>query len=388
MKKYIFRPAAYLLPVAIVMTVYFTTPDEIILTENAHYSAYPNGFVKLTSVEGEAYVDTETVGVQKMHAELFGAVPIKSVQVSVVPERYVTVSGEAIGVRLYSDGIMVVNVESGSGAKSAGIKKGDVITYINGAPAESVEKLSAQISSAEENTLTVTRNGHERTLTLRGEKDKMGYTAGMWVRDSTAGIGTMSFYDGENNIFGALGHAICDSDTGAIVPLAHGTISSCRIRSVKAGESGEPGELVGSIGSEVTGCVLINSELGLYGLMDEPVQGREAAVATRFLVKEGAAELLCDVDGAGVKSYSVEIEQVSKTKNGGNKSMVIRVTDEELIAVTGGIVQGMSGSPILQNGRLVGAVTHVFINDPRRGYAVFAESMLTLADETTEFDGK
>lgn len=373
------------MPIILVVSVYCSVPGEIILPENARYSAYPNGFVRLNT-GAEAGIDTATLGEQTLRAELFGAVPIKSVQVSVVPERYVTVSGETIGVRLYSDGIMVIDVEKSGAARAAGIKKGDLITQVNGEAATTVEELSACISNNETNTLTVLRDGHERTVELHGIKEKNKYTAGMWIRDSAAGIGTMSFQDPETNSFGALGHAICDSDTGEIVPISRGSVSDCRISAVKAGESGEPGELVGSIGSEITGSIVYNSELGLYGVMNDSIEGITAPVATRFLVKEGEAELWCDVDGAGVKQYNITIEQVSKSRAEGNKSMVIRVTDPALLEQTGGIVQGMSGAPIIQNGRLAGAVTHVFINDPERGYAVFAESMLGMSDKVTVID--
>lgn len=385
MNKWIFKPAAVLLPIILVVSVYCSVPGEIILPENARYSAYPNGFVRLNTGT-ETGIDTAAVGEQTIWAELFGAVPIKAVQVSVVPERYVTVSGETIGVRLYSDGIMVVEVEKSGAARTSGVKKGDLITKINGKEVQSVEELSSYIGENQTNTLTLLRDAKEHTVELCGRQEGKKYTAGMWIRDSAAGIGTMSFCDPETKAFGALGHAICDADTGEIVPIKSGSVSDCRISAVKAGKSGEPGELVGSIASGVTGSILGNTELGLYGIMNDNIEGTTAPVATRFQVKEGAAELLCDVDGNGVKSYSIEIEQVSKSRAQGNKSMVIRVTDAKLLEQTGGIVQGMSGAPIMQNGRLVGAVTHVFINDPERGYAVFAQSMAEIADKITKND--
>lgn len=374
MKKYIYRCITALLPAALIAGAYIATPSEISIPENARYSAYPNGFVRLTSI------NTAAVGETTATAQLFGALPIKTVQVSVVPEEYVTVSGEVIGVRIYSDGIMVVGVESTGGARAAGIKKGDVIETVNGTTAVTTEQLSAAISATAENTLTVRRGKNKRTVTLCGEKTDTGYTAGMWVRDSAAGIGTMSFVAADGR-YGALGHAICDSDTEQIVPLSKGTLSNCRVSSVKTGTSGEPGELIGAIGSSVTGTVLLNTELGLYGKTTPPENEPQIPVATRFLVKEGAAELWCDVDGTGVKSYKIEIENITKTDRVTNKSMTVHITDEELLGKTGGIVQGMSGAPIVQNGRFVGAVTHVFVNDPTRGYAVFAESMFRIAEK-------
>lgn len=379
MKKRAAKAAAWLLPAFILLGVYFSTPDEIILTKNSKYSAYPNGFVRL-AVAGAEGVDTEDIGTKMVSAKLFGALPIKTVAVSVLPERYVTVSGETIGVRIYSDGVMVVGVEDNSAAKKAGMKEGDIIKEVNHLPADSVETVSAAVLGERNNIFTVLRGERQVEIEVNGDVDTNGYTAGMWIRDSAAGIGTRSFVDEETGNFGALGHAICDSATEQIVPLDKGSISPCRITSVKQGERGEPGELIGSIGSDAFGTILANTAMGLYGKASLAEGGVKAPVATRFEVKEGAAEVLCDVDGEGVKSYSIEIEQISKTRAKDNKSMVVKITDPELIEKTGGIVQGMSGAPILQNGRFAGAVTHVFVNDPTRGYAVFAESMIEIAD--------
>ncbi len=369
MKKILLRIFTATLPIVIVGTVYAVTPSEIVLPENARYSAYPNGFVRLAEA-----VDTAAVGESEVKAELFGAFPIKTVQVSVVPERFVSVSGEVVGVRIYSDGIMVTNVENTSSARAGGIKKGDIIESVNGDFAESTEQLADILSENKVNNLVVRRNGERIDITLRGKETDGGYSVGMWIRDSAAGIGTMTYITPEGD-YGALGHAICDSDTEAVVPLSRGTLSDCRVSSVKAGRSGEPGELVGAIGSEVTGSVDINSELGIYG-KTEPSADNLLPVATRFLVKEGAAEIWCNLDGEGVRCYAVNIDRVSASQKPSNKSMTISVTDPELISKTGGIVQGMSGSPIIQNGKLVGAVTHVFVNDPTRGYGIFIENML------------
>ena len=378
MKKNIYRALCAILPISVVTAAYFSVPSKITLTENAHYSAYPNGLVRLSAEDGA--INTTSVGVQNVTAELFGAVPIKTVEVSVVPEQYVYASGEVIGVRIYADGVMVVGVETIGGARIAGIKKGDLIKKINGTPAESTEQLSDILSSQKVNTLTVLRGSECFDITVRGQKGEKGYTVGMWVRDSAAGIGTLTFTTEDYN-FGALGHAICDSDTELLVPLGHGSLSPCKVTSVKAGKSGEPGELSGIISGEVWGSVNTNSSLGLYGNLSEKITGIKLPIATEFLVKEGDAEILCDVDGTGVKAYKIRIEQISRTNSKTNKSMSLRVTDENLLNITGGIVQGMSGSPILQNGKLVGAVTHVFVNDPTRGYGIFIENMLTESEK-------
>lgn len=360
MTKNLCRTLCAILPIGVITAAYISVPGKITLTENAQYSAYPNGFVRLASDDG-AVINTASVGVQNVTAELFGAVPIKNVEVSVVPETYVYASGEVIGVRIYSDGVMVVGVETVGGARIAGIKKGDIIEKINGVTAESTEQLAAAISAEKTNTLTVRRDAEHLTFTVRGQKGENGYTIGMWIRDSAAGIGTLT-YTTDDNSFGALGHSICDSDTELTVPLGHGSISPSRITSVKKGKNGEPGELVGTISGEVTGSVGKNCELGLFGSLSSEIGGTKMPIATEYLVKEGDAEILCNIDGTGVKAYEIRIEQLSHIGAKSNKNMSIRVTDEELFSATGGIVQGMSGSPIVQNGRLVGAVTHVCVN--------------------------
>ena len=375
MKKWILRIITPLLPCALVSVVYFSVPGEIILPENARYSAYPNGFVRYDN-SGEAKISTETLGTSEVRATLFGALPLKTVQVSVVPQQYVNVSGEAIGIRIYAGAVLVIDTEPDGAARRCGLKSGDLITKINNEPITSVEQLGEKIQNKKQNLVTFVRGGKSRTAELVGDEKEKGYTAGMWIRDSAAGIGTMSFCDNETKVFGALGHAICDSDTGDIIPLWRGSVSDCRISAVKAGAKGEPGELMGAIGTDEYGEVRQNSELGLYGILKRDVPGEPIPVATRFLVKEGSAKILCDVDGGGVKAYNIEIEQVSQKRASGNKSMTIRVTDPDLLAKTGGIVQGMSGAPIIQAGKIAGAVTHVFVNDPTRGYGIFIESML------------
>ncbi len=369
MKKSILKIVTALLPIAIITSVYAVTPSKIVLPENARYSAFPNGFVRLNDT-----VDTSAVGECKVQAELFGALPIKTVKVSVVPERYVYVSGEVIGVRIYSDGIMVTDVEKNGAARAGGVKKGDIIKEVNGIAPESTERLCEMISEQMVNTFTIKRGSREIKITLRGKKTEQGYTVGMWVRDSAAGIGTMT-YIAPDGSYGALGHAICDSDTEQIVPVSRGTLSSCKVSAVKAGKKGEPGEIIGSIGSEVSGSVLINSELGIYG-KTVPKENNLLLAATRFLIKEGEAELWCNIDGEGIKSYRINIDRISKSSRADNKGMTITVTDPELLSKTNGIIQGMSGSPIIQNGKIVGAVTHVFVNDPTRGYGIFIENML------------
>jgi stage IV sporulation protein B len=204
------------------------------------------------------------------------------------------------------------------------------------------------------------------------------YRIGIWVRDSTAGIGTLTFYNPEDNSFAALGHAITDCDTGTVLTVSCGDLVGCEILSVKKGEHGTPGELSGQFENKNLGKILKNNDFGIYGKIKNSnvLQAKPMRVATRFQIKQGPATILCDVDGNGVKSYDIEITKVSTSSKVDNKGIVLKITDNDLLSKTGGIVQGMSGSPIIQNDMIVGAVTHVFVNDPTRGYGIFIENML------------
>ncbi len=377
LKKRILRLISAVLPLSIIAGAYLSVPNKIVLTEDSSYSAYPNGFVRLGDGGG---IETAAVGESEEICSLFGRIPLKTVTVSVVPEREVIASGEVIGIRIYSDGIMVVGLENKSAARDAGVKKGDIIQKVNGEEVFETEKLKRIIEENERNTLLIKRNGKSEEIELFGSGTEDGFEAGMWVRDSGAGIGTLSFIT-EDGYCGALGHAICDSDTESVIPLRKGSISACRINSVVKGKSGEPGELVGTLGGSETGTLLDNTENGVYGKLYSETSGIKVPVATSFMVKEGPAEIRCNIDGEGVKTFDINIDRVSKLNPNSNKGMTISVTDTELLEKTGGIVQGMSGSPIVQNGKLVGAVTHVFVNDPTRGYGIFIENMLAEAEK-------
>ncbi len=202
----------------------------------------------------------------------------------------------------------------------------------------------------------------------------------MWIRDSSAGIGTLTLYQPTTDVVAGLGHAICDVDTGEILPISSGDLVWANITGVIKGQSGAPGELIGEFTNKHIGKVMINCEAGIYGIADKaPINAKSYPVAMRQEVRDGKATILCTVNGTEPKEYEIMIEKVNLSDSGTTKNMVIRVTDPELLEVTGGIVQGMSGSPILQDGKLVGAITHVFVNQPTRGYGIFAENMMDFA---------
>ena len=369
MKKKLFYIFVLLVLTGVILNRFL--PDRIVLTE---FSSLADGEILSYASSNDENTLSETVGEKEVTLELFGKIPIKTVDVSVVPEKQVYVSGEAVGIRIYSDGIMVINVEGLSGADLSGIKKGDIIESVNGIKCHTTEEIKAILEKNETNTLQIKRGKTRFSVKVKGKYQNTGYKTGMWVRDSAAGIGTLTYVT-EEGAFGALGHAICDSTTEDIVPLYKGSVADCTVRSVRLGKPGEPGEIEGTISREVTGIVSENTNLGIYGTTPK-YKGKKIPVATRYSIRQGEATILCNVDGEGVKSYLAEITNVSKSQKVNNKGLELRITDKNLLKKTGGIVQGMSGSPIIQNGKLVGAVTHVFVNDPTRGNGIFIENML------------
>ena len=306
-------------------------------------------------------------------------------QVNVIP------SGEAIGVKLYTDSVFVVGAgsisdEKGnevSPAKRAGVLKGDKIVGVNGVKVTDIAGLRRLINGENgQITLNIIRKNSALDIPVEAifSKDTGSYLIGLWVRDSAAGIGTMTFYNPENSTFAALGHGICDYDTNALLSAGGGRVGDCSIKGVIKSENGAPGELLGEFSATKIGEIVKNTDLGLYGNAEKIPDFPLVPVASRFEVKEGKAQFLCDIDGNGAKAYDIEITKVSHSAKISGKNFVFKVCDRRLLEMTGGIVQGMSGSPILQNGKLVGAVTHVFVNDARRGYGIFAENMLDMTN--------
>ncbi len=312
------------------------------------------------------------------HAYYLGAIPIKKAEITPTERPLLIPCGTPFGIKIRSEGVMVVSVGSNSSAAKSGIKQGDVITSVNGTEVYTNEEISRAVQLSDGNAQVVLKRGDSKIcLSVPTEQNGDGtLKIGAWVRDSAAGIGTMTWYDPATGLFGGLGHAVSDVTTGQCVPLAGGEINAAEINGVVKGICGEAGELCGSfIPDKKTGTLLANTEVGVFGTTGEPINGEAIPMAFRQEVECGSAVILSTIDGGGVHEYDIEIERINLLDMTGSKSMVIKITDPELIEKTGGIVRGMSGSPIIQNGRLVGAVTHVLINDPTRGYAVFAESM-------------
>ena len=296
-------------------------------------------------------------------------------------------SGRAVGIKLFADGVLVVDLSDGaSPAKACGLKEGDVILTCNGVDVRSTEHLQELLAQNKENraALEIRRGSRQLALTATPEENGDGtYRLGAYVRDSMAGIGTMTFYDPQSGIFGALGHGVTDVDTGTLMPLDEGSTMDASVKAVRRGESGAPGELRGEFDlTRDSGTLYANTDCGVFGRADtENFTAPDAPalpLAQRDEVKTGRATILSNVSGTEVKEYEIEIEKVFSA-SADTRNLLLRVTDEELLDRTGGIVQGMSGSPIVQNGKLVGAVTHVLVNDAARGYGIFVENMLAAA---------
>ena len=297
--------------------------------------------------------------------------------------------GHTIGIKLFAEGVVVIGlaeVKTAQGtvtpAAACGLRVGDVIEEANGAEVDSSEQFAALLQSGGTVDLGISRDGESLTLTAQPVLGEDGaYRLGAWIRDSMAGIGTVTFYDPATGTFGALGHGVTDSDTGMLLPLGDGAVMDATVKAVKRGNAGEPGELKGSFNlTEDMGVLYANTDRGVFGTMDgcDLADGDPVPVAQPGEVHAGAAVILSNVKGDAVEAYDIEITRVLGSTD--TQNLLLQVTDDRLVEATGGIVQGMSGSPILQDGKLVGAVTHVMINDPQKGYGILIENMLDAAD--------
>ena len=338
----------------------------------------------LLSQNGENY---------QMDLKLLGSIPIKRVNVQVVDRKMVVPGGSPFGIKMYTKGVLVVgmsDIQQGSQnvnpAKDAGLKVGDILISIDDQPVHEKKDVAKMIagSGGQELKFTVTRDGTTMDFYISPVKSQYddNYKAGIWVRDSSAGIGTMTYYDPQTLEFHGLGHAICDIDTGEIMPLEKGEIVEVNISGIHMGLSGQPGELRGLfVSSQPIGSLKTNSPAGISGILTHPViEAQPIPLAMKQETEVGPAQILATISGSKPRSFDIMIEKVNYSDTTATKNMVVRIVDPELLSQTGGIVQGMSGSPIIQNGRLVGAVTHVFVNDPTRGYGIFAENMEKYAD--------
>lgn len=305
------------------------------------------------------------------------------------PRRELIPMGCAVGIQMSTDGALVVglaatdNGAAPSPAAKAGIIPGDLITAVGGEKIGSAAELRVAVNKLAEDNITVSvKRGEENIeLSLCPNRDSGGAELGMWLRDSVAGIGTLTYYDPQSGQYGGLGHGINDVDSGVLMPLGSGCILSSEITEVKKGCAGEPGELHGAFDpTAARGSICQNTCCGIFGALTGGVpSGEPIPVAHSDEIKLGSAKILSNTSGNRVEEYDVEITRVYRGDQPG-RSMMISVCDPELLAITGGIVQGMSGSPIIQDGKLIGAVTHVMINDPTKGFGISIEEMLTASE--------
>ena len=323
----------------------------------------------------------------------FLGMEIKNIEVYILPQKTVTPGGMCIGVSLYTNGVIVagnsdISCEGGkkvNPALQAGLFDGEIIVKANGHQLQNARQLGQLVEESKNRpiTLTVLRNNKNVDINITPAYDvyEKKYRLGLWLRDSTAGIGTITYADNQNKKYAALGHAITDPDTGTILPVGTGEIVECTINDIVKGRKGIPGELKGSfrLNSPAYGSILANTEFGLYGDTYSDIINKlypnGVEMASRNSVKEGKATILTTIDGQGIQEYEINIIKANDQDVKAAKSMIIEVTDQRLLEKTGGIVQGMSGSPILQNGKLIGAVTHVLISDPQKGYALYIDWM-------------
>ena len=329
-----------------------------------------------------------TVGKLDFKLDLFNLFPVKDISVNVIPKTKVVPIGASIGMNLYTDGVLVVGMSEIEGEepfKNSGIKEGDRILEINDNKISNTNELINVVNESEGNNLNIkyVRGEEVETTSIKPVKNSNNeYKLGLWVRDAAAGVGTLTFYEPESGMFAALGHGIVDIDTSQIINIANGELVTTNILSITKGEKGTPGEIRGTIENGYTlGNIYKNTGFGVFGSLTNTsplgINSNEAIdVALRNEIQLGKAEIICQLEDGKKEKYEIEIQKKFVNNNEDNKSMLIKITDDRLLEKTGGIIQGMSGAPIIQNGKFVGAVTHVLVNDPTVGYAVFGDIMI------------
>ena len=375
-----------------------TLPDEMVVTysdiQQANNTDEYSSFINLelpkninVATNGEL---TETI----MSVKLFNIFTIKKVPVRLLTDTDVYVGGETVGFNLVSDGVICVGsnaVATKDGTKEpikeSGLQEGDAILKIEDIEIENIEDIDRIINlptfAGQELSLTIKRGDTEEQVKITPVFDVLTqkYKLGLWVRNNASGVGTLTYVKQSDFRFGAVGHPIVDSSLGENFEVESGNIYKCRLLGIKKGEKNNPGEIKSSINlsDDAIGLADTNCKYGVYGnILSKGCidASRTATLGGRLSVHLGDAKIYCNLDNEGVKAYDIKIIKANKQNSADDKSMTIKVTDKELLAKTGGIIQGMSGSPIVQNGKIVGAVTHVFVNDPTRGYGVYIDWMI------------
>lgn len=366
-------------------------PTEIYVAEGEEIQLEESLPVTFEQKETEEVFSNKWRDNYQVTCNLLGVIPVKSVTVHVVEAKEVIPIGQTVGILLQTDGVYVVDtdeIETQSGDKVSPcgkqVKAGDYITEINGEEVSTKEDIINAVEDSQGESMDLTIRREDETLTCSVTpvmSNNHSYKLGVWIKDDIAGVGTITYVDGAGN-YGALGHGISSAETENLIEIKSGSLYETEIAAVNKGEKGAPGSLVGLLyiqKEHYLGTVETNSTVGIYGAtnekFDDLIELDALPVAYKQEIQTGPAEVYACVDGV-VQSYDIEIEDIVMNNPEVNKSLLIRVTDEELIRKTGGIVQGISGSPIVQNGKIIGAVTHVLVNDPTKGYGIFIENML------------
>lgn len=357
------------------------------------YSTKKIEYKSVYSVENNSlyqvdYQNSSKVSPVENDIKLLGIIPVKTTSIIQSKPKKVSVSGESFGIKLYTDGVIIVgirDVETDKGkcnpAKEAGLEKGDIIIEINGKKVYSADSVTDILNdnNGKDYKIIVKRNGNYKEFLLKpAYSSSQGcYKVGLWVRDSTAGVGTITYYDKSNNTVSALGHPITDVDTNEIMPILDGEAVRATVTKIYKSKAGEAGSLCCEFTNDIIGTLKKNCQSGIYGKYTCTLKNTyEYEVASPNEIVRGPVQILCTIDSGKAKFYNAQISRISYRENKKGKNMVVKITDERLLEKTGGIVQGMSGSPIIQNGKLVGALTHVIVDSPEKGYAIFAQDMV------------
>ena len=365
-------------------------PSQIILLKGEQY--------KLKTLYGIDVIETSSVALEnenitKLNLNILGQT-VKEVSVNVIENTEVIPIGKIIGLKLYTNGVLIVgmseiedvNHKKERPFENLDIQEGDTILKVNDLEIQTIENLQKEINASKGENINLTLLKEDGSIATSNIKpvqvSNKEYKLGLWVKDAATGVGTLTYYEPTTKSFAALGHGITDNDTDSLINIESGNVVTSRVISIQKGEQGKPGEIRGSIINQPTiGTVYKNTDFGIYGELTNLSNlnidyNKKIQIALRNEIKIGNAKMLCSVDGKETKEYNIKIEKIYDSNNTNNKSMMIEVTDEELIGKTGGIIRGLSGAPIIQDGKFVGAVTNVLVNSPTKGYAIFADMMI------------
>ena len=381
-----------LLLISLIYTVNITSmPKNVILLENEELDL--KQILGITLKESKKEVlqtsnDSNKIETKTISVSLFNLFNVKEVNVSTVKNTKVVPLGNIIGIKLYSNGVLVIGMTEVEGKKpyeNTGIKEGDLITTVDNVTVTTTEELIKCVNNSQGKLVKIKyiREGTEYVTDIEPVKTKEDkYKIGLWVRDGACGIGTATYYDPGTGKIATLGHGIVDRDTDKLITIESGKLLTSTITKIKKGEKGNPGEIKGIINDNQTiGSINLNTDFGIYGNLKEINtlgidKKNSLEIALKNEIKTGEATILLALEDEIRKEYKIEIKKIYKNNTEDNKSMLIEITDEKLIEKTGGIIQGMSGAPIIQNGKFIGAITHVLVNNPLQGYAVFGEIMI------------